>query len=116
MLIFAHDDRVALLLGHRHRADLGIEHAGLLRGHDLELAGQRHALSWAFIRLLMKRPSMLMSSTALLRLKASNATVHPDNGIRACQSGATSAAMARHKFQVHSPSSDSTAEMTDGPM
>ena len=44
MLVLRDDNGLALLLRDRHRRDLGVEEAGLLRGHGLELRGERHAV------------------------------------------------------------------------
>ena len=44
MLVGVHDDGIALFLGNRHGRDFACQVAGLLRGHRIELAGQRHAV------------------------------------------------------------------------
>jgi hypothetical protein len=44
MLVARHDDRGALLLRDRHRRDLGVEEAALLRRDGLQSRSQRHAV------------------------------------------------------------------------
>jgi hypothetical protein len=84
VLVLAHDDGVALLLGDGHGHDLARQMAGGNRGRCLFLAGQGHAVLgfaldpkssatfsavsgmestpyWAFISLLTKRQPMVVS-------------------------------------------------------